>query len=56
MEEWKVAKDISWVKHVGLSSIHIWDVCHEWIVREFVCNWDEKTFNSKVWGQEFTLF
>lgn len=50
MEEWKSAKDISWVKWVGLSSFYRldWDVCHEWIAREFVCNWDEGTSNFKV--------
>jgi hypothetical protein len=27
-----------------------WDVCHKGIARKFTCNWDEGTFNSKVWG------
>jgi hypothetical protein len=45
MEEWKVAKDFSWVKKVGLTSFYQqdWDVCHKEIVQEFVCNWDEGT-------------
>jgi hypothetical protein len=50
MEEWKVAKDNSWVKQVRLSSFYKWNryVYHEGIAKEFVCNWDEGTSSSKV--------
>jgi hypothetical protein len=57
MEEWKVAKDFSRVKKVGLASFYQqeWDVCHKEITREFVYNWDEGTSSFRVLDQGFTL-
>jgi hypothetical protein len=53
----KVAQDFSLVRQVGLSSFYQRDsyVCHEGVAHEFMCNWDERTFSSRVNGQEFTL-
>lgn len=57
MEEWKATQGFSYVRQVSLSSFYQWDsnVCHEGVARQFICNWDERTSNYRVRGQEFLL-
>lgn len=57
MEEWKASQDLFYVRQVSLSSFYQQNsnVCHEGVARQFVCNWDERTSNSRVRGQEFSL-